>query len=137
MPLPLVLLLHLAAAAAGALAGVLGSFLHASRMLGVPLGLPAALVLVAVVLGGAGAALASRTGAVAAAAGWVAVVLVLSSPRPEGDLVVPGSTLGTVWLVAGMLVAGAAVALPYARPGPRRTARAATAPPSDPPDAGR
>ena len=68
--------------------------------------------------------LLGRAGAVAAAAsaGCVAVLL-LASPRPEGDLVVPGSTAGYVWLLGGTLLAGGCMALPYRRrPRPARRA---------------
>jgi hypothetical protein len=37
---------------------------------------------------------------------WLLVIIVLSVPRPEGDLVVPGSATGLVFLFAGA-VAGA------------------------------
>lgn len=37
---------------------------------------------------------------------WLAVVLTLSLPRAEGDLIVPGSTTGLVFLLGGV-VAGA------------------------------
>jgi len=45
--------------------------------------------------------------------GWLVAVLVLASRRPEGDLVVPGSVAGYVWLLGGTLLAGVCVALPY------------------------
>jgi len=37
---------------------------------------------------------------------WLLVIVVLSLPRPEGDLIVPGSLTGLVFLFAGA-VAGA------------------------------
>ena len=67
-----------------------------------------------------------RPGAVAAAGGWLLVVLLLASQRPEGDLVVPGSTEGYVWLLGGMLVAGACIVPHYRTPARR---------PPDPPSA--
>jgi hypothetical protein len=41
-------------------------------------------------------------------------VLLFSMPRPEGDLVVPGDALGYAWLLGGVVVAGLAIAWPYA-----------------------
>lgn len=53
---------------------------------------------------------ARRTGSVAWAAAqpvlWLVVIIVLSLPRPEGDLIVPGSVTGLVFLFGGA-VAGA------------------------------
>jgi hypothetical protein len=127
---PLRLLLLAVAAALGAAAGVLGSFVHALRVAGLPIGLLCGLALTATVLVAAGLATGSRAGAGAAALGWFVPVLLLSAPRPEGDLVVSGSALGYLWLVGGTVVAGAALAWPYGRarrsaapsapPGPRR-----------------
>ena len=92
---------------------------------GLPLGLLVAGALSAAVFVTCGLAL-GRPGAVAAAGGWLLVVLLLASQRPEGDLVVPGSTEGYVWLLGGMLVAGACI-LPHYRTPARR--------PPDPPSA--
>ncbi len=77
-----------------------------------PPALRALLVLPAAVAG-AGAGVLGRPGAAAAAIGWLVAVLVLASRRPEGDLVVPGSVAGYVWLLGGTLLAGVCVALPY------------------------
>jgi hypothetical protein len=123
-------LLLAAAALAGAAAGLLGSFVHPLSVLGVPVGLLLALGLSAGVFV-TGGLLVGRPAAVAAAVGWVAVVLLLASPRPEGDLVVPASVTGYGWLLGGTLLAGCCVAVPYHR-APRRTAQ-----PSATADAGR
>jgi uncharacterized protein DUF6113 len=112
-------LLLVPAVAAGAVAAVLGSFVHPYERLGLPVGLVVALTLSAGVFGMAGL-LVGRRGAAAAALGWVLPVLLLSSRRPEGDLVVPATTAGYVWLLGGTLLAVAGVAVPYPRPG-RRT----------------
>jgi hypothetical protein len=123
-------LLLLLALAAGAVAGVLGSFVYAYEWHGLPVGLVVALAMSAGVFGTAGLLL-GRRGAAAAAIGWVLPVLVLSSRRPEGDLVVPATATGYAWLLGGMALAVAGVVVPYPRP-VRRTAE-----PSAPPGVGR
>jgi hypothetical protein len=107
-------LLHVAALLVGATAGLLGSVLHPQRLAGVPLGLLAALVLTAAAVVTGGMLTGTRAGAAFSAVGWVLPVLTLSAPRPEGDLVVPGTTLGYLWLLGGTAVAGATVAWPFA-----------------------
>lgn len=122
-------LLLVPAALAGAVAGLLGSFVHALEPGGLPLGLLLAAALSAAVFVTSGLA-AGRPGAVAAAGGWLLVVLLLASQRPEGDLVVPGSTEGYLWLLGGMLVAGACT-VPRYRPMVRRPADPPSADPED------
>jgi hypothetical protein len=117
VPAALRALLLLVAVAAGAAAGLLGSFVHPLKVLGLPLGLLVAFALSGAVFVTAGL-LMGRAGAVAAGVGWVLVVLLMASPRPEGDLVVPGSTGGYLWLLGGTLLAGGCMALPYRRPAP-------------------
>lgn len=121
MPTTPRLLRHGLALVLGAVAGILGSFVHAQRVAGLPGGLLAALALSAAVFVAAGLLVAARSGAAAAAAGWFLVVLLLSAPRPEGDLVVAGNALGYGWLLGGTVVAGLAVARPY--PGVPSSAR--------------
>ena len=53
---------------------------------------------------------------------WLAVVLALAAPRPEGDLVVPGSWVGILFLFAGA-IAGAYGAASAMLPSRRRAAR--------------
>ena len=113
MTVALRLLLHGAAAAAGVLAGALGSFVHPVRAAGLPVGLLCALALSAAVFVAAGLLVRARTGAAACAAGWFLPVLLFSTQRPEGDLVVPGSAAGYAWLLGGSLVAALAVGWPY------------------------
>ncbi|MBW8481463.1 DUF6113 family protein [Actinomadura parmotrematis] len=99
----------------GAALGVVGSFLQ---------GFGPAFLAVAVLIA-ANAALAwlaawgmgSRLGGIVPAAAWLAVVLVLSRQRPEGDLVVPGTTSGYVFLIGGMVAL--AVGLATSPVGPR------------------
>ncbi len=121
MPAAVRALLLAAAVTAGAAAGLLGSFVHPLSVLGVPVGLLLALGLTAGVCV-TGGLLLGRPAAIAAAVGWVAIVLLLASPRPEGDLVVPASATGYGWLLGGTLLAGCCLALPYPRAS-RRTAR--------------
>lgn len=118
MPVAVRALLLVPAALAGALAGLLGSFVHALEPAGLPLGLLVAGALSAAVFVTSGLAL-GRPGAVAAAGGWLLVVLLLASQRPEGDLVVPGSVEGYLWLLGGMLVAGLCIVPRYRPPGRR------------------
>jgi len=115
VPAALRALLLLAAVVAGVAAGLLGSFVHPLTFVLVPVGLLLAFALSAAVFVTAGLLL-GRGGVVAAGGGWVVTVLLLASPRPEGDLVVPGSTAGYLWLFGGTLVAAGCMALPYRRP---------------------
>ena len=86
-----------------------GAFLVPFRVGGtlVPVSLVIALVGNAVV-GRAAARLAGSQGALATGVLWLGVAFVLSSRRAEGDVVVPGSAVGTGFLLAGAL--GSAVA---------------------------
>jgi hypothetical protein len=127
VPRAIRVLLLVPAALAGAVAGLLGSFMHALEPAGLPLGLLVAGALSAAVFVTSGLAL-GRPGAVAAAGGWLLVVLLLASQRPEGDLVVPGSLDGYLWLLGGMLVAGVCMVPRYRVPDRR---------PHDPPSADR
>src|SRR5471032_2696785 len=105
---------HLLALAAGAAAGVLGSFTFAYTSASLPVGLLVGLFLCLAVFSAAGLALRSRGAAAAAAAGWLVTVGFLSVQRPEGDLIVPATTLGCCWLIFGFLVAALSIAVPYA-----------------------
>ena len=110
------LLLHAVAALAGAVAGLLGSLVHPARLASLPAGLVCGLALSAAVFAGSGLAVRRRTGAGAAVLGWTVPVLVLSTPRPEGDLVVTGSAVGYAWLVGGLVLAGLCAAPTYRPP---------------------
>lgn len=101
-----------AALAAGVAAGVLGSFVHATGWGAVPVGQVAGLALTGSVVMLARLAGPGRTHSVLASAGWLAAVVVLSMPRPEGDLVVPATGAGYSWIVLGMLGCAAAVLSP-------------------------
>ena len=116
-------MLHLLLLVVGFLAGVLGSFVHAATLGWAPVGLMCAYGLTAAVLVSGRLAAGSRSGAAAAAAGWLAALLLLSAPRPEGDLVVAGDLLGYAWLVGGLVVASLVVAIPAMPSGPPDTSR--------------
>ena len=118
MPRPRRVLAGVLAFLGGLGAGLLGSFVHATTSYGVPVGLLAGLGLSLAVFATAGLTTRSRGPAAGAALGWVSIVFLLSTRRPEGDLVVPGTLLGYVWLLGGTLLAGAAVSWPYASTGP-------------------
>ena len=118
MPRPRRVLAGVLAFLGGLGAGLLGSFVHADTSYGVPVGLLAGLGLSLAVFATAGLTTRSRGPAAGAALGWVSIVFLLSTRRPEGDLVVPGTLLGYVWLLGGTLIAGAAASWPYASTGP-------------------
>lgn len=94
------------AAVAGVVAGVLGSFAQGYTTDGLPTGLLAGLGLLGAVLVTAGTLTRSRGGVLVAGGGWLLTVLLLAAPRPEGDLIVPGTGLGYAWLLGGMVVVG-------------------------------
>ncbi|MFF0519239.1 DUF6113 family protein [Actinomadura nitritigenes] len=58
----------------------------------------------------AGLGMGGKIGAAVPAVVWGAAVIVMSMQRPEGDLVVPGTLAGYVYIVGGMVAAGIAVA---------------------------
>lgn len=97
----------------GALAGALGSFLQATTVLGLPVGLLVAVGLSAAAVVGSGLATGGRVGAGLAVAAWLVVVVLAGIPRPEGDVVLPDRWLSLLWLYGGSLVLAALVVLPY------------------------
>ena len=99
------------------LTGLWGAFLVPLRVGGVAV--PVAVLVAGVanaVLGVAGGRLAGRSGAAAPGLVWFGVVVVLQSRRPEGDLVLPNTTTGLLFLVVGTLVAAVTVGLAPPRP---------------------
>jgi hypothetical protein len=104
---------------AGVLIGVTAAGLAVVECFLVPLRIGSVPLPIAVLLAVAGnivlAKLAARqTGSVVGAAVppvlWLAVVIVLSLPRPEGDLIVPGNVTGVVFLFAGSVAGAVGVA---------------------------
>lgn len=67
-------------------------------------------------VGRAGGRLAGSAGAAVPGAVWLVVVVPLSSQRSEGDLVVPGTTVGLVFLLVGALASAVAYASTVLRP---------------------
>lgn len=113
-------LLHALAVAAllpvSVAAAVCGAFVHLLVVRIGPVPLPVGLVLA---VGGAAAVLLvgnltarSRWGSGLVATAWVLTVLLLSLPRPEGDLVIAQDVAGVVFVLAGVVLAGVSVGLP-------------------------
>jgi Family of unknown function (DUF6113) len=93
----------------GVLLGVIGSFEFSWQLGGVPV---AAIFLSLVNLAAfraAGWAMEAKLGAVIPAVLWMIILVVLSSRRPEGDLVVTGTTPGYVYMFGGAVAALAAI----------------------------
>jgi hypothetical protein len=118
-----------------ALAGIVGvcaTFVHASRVdvLGraVPAGLLIAVSGTAAVLVLGHRVARTRWGTAAVAAGWLLPVLLLSLPRPEGDVVVTEDRAGVTFVVTGVVLAGLAVGMPAGAGGFRDRAGGPTAP---------
>ncbi len=104
------------------LLGIFSGFLslEAPRVLGLPIPVGVLIAGVGSLMLGvlASTAVGSRRGAVAAACGWIAVVLLLSQRRAEGDLIVTGDALGVAFLVTGLLSWALAMARNPTRRGP-------------------
>jgi hypothetical protein len=93
----------------GVLLGVIGSFEFSWEFGSVPV---AAILLSVVNLAAfraAGWAMESKLGAVVPAILWLIILIVLSSRRPEGDLVVTGTAAGYVYMFGGAVAALAAI----------------------------
>ena len=76
-----------------------------------------------VLVGRAASRLAGSTGALVTGGLWIAVTLVLSSRRAEGDVVVPGSAVGMAFLVTGALASAVAYGAAVVRTPPDRARR--------------
>lgn len=102
-PLPLRVAGGLLVLVAAAGLAVIEAFLVPLRIGSVPLPVcvPLAAVVNVVLARLAGRLTGSAVVAAATAVIWLGVVLVLSMPRSEGDLVVPGTITGLVFLFAG------------------------------------
>lgn len=101
----------------GAAVGLLGSFVQDWTAGDVPvaavLGVPVVFAMVRL----AGWGMGGRLGATVPAVVWGVVVFVMSMRRPEGDLVVPATLAGYVYIIGGMAAAVLAVArVPAAGP---------------------
>ncbi|RJK98009.1 hypothetical protein D5H78_03375 [Vallicoccus soli] len=111
------LLVLVGAVVAGALAALVGSFLHAATVAGLPTGLLLALALSGAAVVAPALALGSSAAALLAVGGWVATALYASVRRPEGDLLVQADGVGYAWLYGGtVLLAALAAAVHRLRP---------------------
>jgi N-acetyl-1-D-myo-inositol-2-amino-2-deoxy-alpha-D-glucopyranoside deacetylase len=109
-----------AALVAGVAVGVLGSFKHqvgisAATGAGFPLGLVLSLAMVAVVLAAFRVAFESRLYGIAAAAGTVLAVAVLSNRGPGGSAVVVANSAGVIWTIAPAVLAAVVLGAPRLR----------------------
>lgn len=100
-----------------------GAFLVPFRVGGTPVPVSWAVAAVGnLAVGRAGGQLAGAAGALVPGGVWLLVVVVLSSQRTEGDLVVPGSAVGLGFLLTGVLASAATCGSAVLRPrGPRGT----------------
>ncbi|GGL10578.1 hypothetical protein GCM10014719_10620 [Planomonospora parontospora subsp. antibiotica] len=89
----------------GALMGLLGGFQHSWYLRPVPVSAIGWVLGVFAVCHGAGRAMGGRAGAMAPAAGWLAVTTLWLTARPEGDLVIADDVSGYVYLYGGLLAA--------------------------------
>ena len=81
-----------------------GSFLVPLRFGTTPLPLSWAVAVAGnLALGAAGGRLLGRPGALVPGLLWIAIALTLGSKRAEGDLIVPGTLVGLVFLLVGAL----------------------------------
>jgi N-acetyl-1-D-myo-inositol-2-amino-2-deoxy-alpha-D-glucopyranoside deacetylase len=109
-----------AALLAGAAGGVLGAFKHqvglsAATGAGFPVGLILSLAMVVVVLAAFRVAFDSRVYAIAAAAGVILAVTVLSGTGPGGSTVVIANYAGVTWTVAPAILAAVILGAPRLR----------------------
>lgn len=99
----------------GIVVGLFAAFAHAQRAGEVPVGLPMALGGAAAVVVAVGVLTGSRGAAALPGIGWLISVLILASPRSEGDLIVSGDGPGLAYLGGGLVLLGGLSALPYGR----------------------
>ena len=99
------------------LLAVWGAFLVPLRIGSVPI--PVSWVIAIAgngLLGWVGGRLLGRLGAAGPGVVWLAVALTFGTPRAEGDLIVPGTVVGLVFLVAGAVASAVAYgAVPRSR----------------------
>ena len=97
-------------------AAVCACFVHPTTVTFATLRLPVGLALA---LGGTAGVLAmgtllsrTRWGSGAVAAAWLVTVVMLSLPRPEGDVVIAQDAVGLTFLGVGVVLTGVSVGLP-------------------------
>jgi hypothetical protein len=96
---------------AGLMLGVIESFSYSWYLGAIPLAAILWSLFNLAVLWLAGWGMGGKLGAAVPALMWLAVVVTLAVQRPEGDLIVTGTTAGTIFLYGGVLAAGAALLL--------------------------
>lgn len=89
----------------GAVLGIIGSFEFSWQLGAVPVAALAWTVVNIAAFRAAGWVMEGKLGVAAMAAPWLIFVLVLSSSRPEGDLVVTGTTGGYIFIFGGTIAA--------------------------------
>lgn len=100
----------------GVLVGIYGSFYYAMSLAGVPLGALVAVFVNFLMCRAAGRAMRTRLGALLPAIGWLVTVVVFSSERSEGDLLITGTVSGYIFLFGGIIAAAIAVGMSFAYP---------------------
>ncbi|MFC4911187.1 DUF6113 family protein [Actinomadura gamaensis] len=98
--------------------GLVGAFCQDWSVASLPLPAIGLCVLLFGLVFGAGFGMGGKLGAVVPAATWMIVTFVMSSKQAEGDLVVPGSTAGYVYIIGGMVAALLAIAVVPSRRSP-------------------
>lgn len=93
----------------GVVLGVFGSFEFSWQVGAVPVAAIALSLVNLAIFRGAGWAMESKLGAVVPAVLWMIVLVLLSSRRPEGDLVVTGTTAGYTYMFGGAVAALVAI----------------------------
>jgi hypothetical protein len=114
-PLPSAIGITVALLALGFLVGSMGAFAHATRMGGIRVGLPVALLAQGAAVFAAGVVNASRLAAVLPVVGWVASVVVFAAERHEGSLVIAATPIGNAYLLGGVVLFGLLIVVPYER----------------------
>lgn len=115
-PVPVVVAICAGLAALGFAVGIAAAFAHAKTVeagVGLPLGLLVALGALAGVALCAGLLTRSRVGVGVVALGWVVSVVVFTTPRAEGDIIVAATAIGYAYLFGGVLVLSALSVVPY------------------------
>lgn len=97
----------------GFLVGVYGAFYHSLAAWGVPLGAIVAVAVNFVLCRGAGRMMGTRPSALLPAAGWLIAVMLLSSKRSGGDVLITDSLAGYTLLFGGTVAAAIAVAMTF------------------------
>jgi hypothetical protein len=96
------------AAGFGALVATIGAFWQAGTVtvgsVQLPIGLVGALLVTYTGARVTASLTPGRSAAVASAIGWVLAVIALTSTRPAGDIVVPGTWYGYAYLACGLAI---------------------------------